>query len=194
MTPRDALRLAAAALAVGLTPAPAPALVAVLSSADVEEALEVGRAGVTQEDFGEEWRIRLPGGEEIVVTTPFSQLAHAARQAAFRGEVLTDRQRQEQLDRGRGRILLLVTMYGSRVDFARWYQPTLQVGDRVVKATLAQNERTALSLEERRFAARNLYVFPIEGLPPRGAVTLVVQHSVERREVLRARLDLAKMR
>lgn len=194
MTPRDALRVAAAALAVGLTPGPGAAILPALSPADVEEALELGRTSVTQEDFGEEWRVRLPDGEEIVVTTPFSQLAHAARQAAFRGEPLTDKQRQEQIDRAKGRIQLLVTMYGSRVDFARWYQPTLQVGDRVVKATLAQNERTALRLEDGRFAARNLYVFPIEGLPPRGVVTLAIQHSVERREVLRARLDLAKMR
>lgn len=194
MTPRAAIRLAAASILVCAWPLPAPALILQLSPADIEEALELGTSAVTQEDFGEEWRVRLPGGEEIVVTTPFSRLAHAARQAAFRGEPLTEKQRQEQLDRGTGKLHLVVTMYGRQVDFARWYQPVLQVGERVVKATLAQNERTALRLEDGRFAARNLYVFLLEGLPPRGTVTLVVRHSVEQKEILRARLDLSPMR
>ncbi len=189
-----AIRLAAASLLVGAWPVPAAALIPELSPADIQEALEVGTSAVTQEDFGEEWQLRLPGGEEIVLSTPFSRLALAARRAAFRGEPLNEKQRQEQLDRGKGKLQLLVTIYGGQADFARWYQAVLRVGDRDVKATFTQNERTALRLEDRRFAARNVYVFPLEGLPARGSVTLVVRHSIDQTEVLRAPLDLARVR
>lgn len=173
---------------------PAAGILADLSPADIQLALELGTTAMIQEDFGEEWHVRLAGGEEILVTTPFSRLAFAARQAAFRGAALTEKQRQEQLDRGKGKLQLLVTMYGRQVDFARWYQPVLRVGDREVKATFTQNERTALRLEHGRFAARNVYVFPLDGLPPRGTVSLVVRGSVDQKEILRAPLDLSKMR
>lgn len=197
MSPIAGRRLWVLSLVGGLLAGPpdrALALTPELSAAEIAQALEVGAKGVTDEDFGEEWRVRLSGGGEIQVTTPFSRLAFAARQAAFRGEPLSDKQRQEQIDRSRGKLQLLVTAHGREVDFARWHQPVLRVGDREVKATFAQNERTALALEGGRFAARNLYVFPLEGLPPRGVVTLVVRHSVDRKEVLRAQLDLGKMR
>lgn len=187
--------LAAVVLAVAAGwPAVASGLIPTLSPADAQQAEEAGTQGVLQDDFGEEWRVSLPGGGEIVVTTPFSRLAHAARRAALAGEPLTDKQRQEQLDRGKNALQLMVTMHGRSPDFARWYQPVLRVGDQEVKATLAQNERTPLRLEDGRFAARNIYVFPLEGLPPRGTVTLVVQHSVQRKEVLRVSLELSKMR
>jgi len=175
-------------------PVPVAALVPTLSERDVQEALEVGRKGITQEDFGEEWRVPLPDGGEIVVTTPFSRLAAAGRQATFKGESLSDKQRQEQLDRGKGKLQLMVTMFGRTVDFARWYQPVLRVEGRDVKPTFTQNERTGLRLEDGRYAARNVYVFPLEGLPARGTVTLVVRQSVEEREVLRVPLDLSRMR
>lgn len=194
MTARQSLRLGTVLAVLALGPGLAHALVPELSPGDIETALEAGARGVAQEDFGDEWRVALPGGGEITVTTPFSRLAYAARQAAFRGEPLPDKQRQEQLDRGKGKLQLLVTMLGPAVDFARWFQPVLRVGGREVKASFAQNERTALRLEDGRFAARNLYVFPLEGLPPRGTVTLVVNHSVDRREVLRVSLDLSTMR
>jgi hypothetical protein len=169
------------------------ALLPTLGGPDIEAALEAGRTGVAQEDFGEEWRVPLPDGE-IVVTTPFARLAQAARQAALKGDPLSDKQRAEQLDRGKGRIQLMVTMRGGSVDFARWFQPVLMVGDKEVKPSFVQNERTALRLEDGHFAARNVYVFPLEGIPPRGTVTLVVQHSVDRKVVLRAPVDLSKMR
>ena len=189
-------RLVLAAVLVGLlrVPGPAAAIVPALAPADVEEALETGRQAVVQEDFGDEWRIALPDGGEIVVSTPFSRLAQAARQAALKGEPLNDKQRQEHIDRGKGKIQLLVTMYGRTVDFARWYQPVLKVAGREVKPTFTQNERTALKLDDGRFAARNVYVFPLEGVPPRGTVTLVVRHTVEQKEVMRAPVDLSKMR
>jgi hypothetical protein len=172
----------------------AGAVIGELSPADIARATDEGARGVTREDFGREWVVRLPGGEEVLATTPFSRVAHAARRAAFKDEPLSERQLQEQLDRGRGKLQLTVTVYGRQVDFARWYQPVLRVGTREVKPTFAQNERTGLRLEDGRFAARNIYVFPLETLPLDGTVTLVVQHAVERREVLRASLDLGKMR
>jgi len=188
------------ALALGLVllwgaPGPAPALVGDLTAAGVQEAIDAGTASITQEDFAEEWQLRLPGGEEVVVSTPFSRLALAARQAAMKGESLTEKQQQEQIDRGKGRIQLLVTMHGRARDFARWYQPVLLVGGREWKASFAQNERTPLPLEDGRYAARNVYVFPLEGLPTGGAVTLVVRGAPpDHKEVLRAALDLGKFR
>ncbi len=162
----------------------------------VREAIEAGVASITQDDFAEEWQLRLPGGEEVVVSTPFSRLALAARHATMKGEPLTDKQQKEQIDRGKGRIQLLVTMHGgpSR-SFARFYQPVLVVDGREVKASFVQNERTPLVQEDGRLAARNVYVFPLEGLPMNGAVTLVVRGAPpEQKEVLRAKIDFSKFR
>lgn len=194
MTGRPAWWLGGALALLLAGPGPAGALVVQLSPAQVEEALENGRQAVAHEDFGDEWRVPLPDGGEIVVSTPFSRVAYAARQAAFRGEPLTDKQREEAIDRGKGRIQLLVTMVGRAPDFARWYQPVLRVGGREVKASFVQNERSALRLDDGRYAARNVYVFPLEGLPARGVVTLVVRHQIEQKDVLRASVDLGKMR
>jgi hypothetical protein len=187
-------RVIAFAALLASVPVPAAAFIPVLSDREVAAALEVGEKGIAQEDFGEEWRVPLAEGAEIVVTTPFSRLAAAARQAAFKGEPLSDKQRQEQIDRGKGRIQLVVTMFGRAVDFAKWYQPTLRVGGQEIKATFAQNEHTALKLDDGRFAARNVYVFPVDQLPARGTVTLVVRHRIEQKEVLRVPVDLSKMR
>lgn len=194
LSPRAAAALGLFLAAAALAPAPAAALYPALSPAQVKEAVDAGTAGLTQEEFGEEWRVGLPGGGEIVAATPFSRLAWAARQAAFKEEPLSDKQRQEQLDRGQGKIQLTVTMHGPRADFARWYQAALRVGEREVKATFTQNERTPRRLEDGRFAARNVYVFPLEGLPPRGTVTLVVRQAPDQKEVMRASLDLSRMR
>jgi hypothetical protein len=189
---------AGAALLVGLLlgGAPgAPALEGDLNPAGVQAAIDAGTASLTEDDFADEWRVPLPDGGEIVVTTPFSRLALAARQAAMKGEPLADKDRQEQIDRGKGRIQLLVTMFGQRRDFARWYQAAVRVGDREVKATFVQNERTPLRLPDGRFAARNVYVFPLEELPARGSVTLVVRGAPPaHEEVLRVPLDLGKFR
>jgi hypothetical protein len=189
----------ALALVAGLCwglPAPAAALVGDLTAEGTREAIEAGMAAITQEDFVEEWQLRLPGGEDVVVSTPFSRLALAARQATMKGESLTEKQQKEQIDRGKGRIQLLVTMHGgpSR-SFARFYQPVLLVNGREVKATFVQNERTPLVQEDGRLAARNVYVFPLEGLPTNGAVTLLVRGAPpEQKEVLRAKIDLGKFR
>jgi hypothetical protein len=174
---------------------PAPALVGDLTADGIQQAIDAGTAGLTQDDFADEWQLRLPGGEEVVVSTPFSRLAQAARQAALKNEPLTEKQRQEQIDRGKGRIQLLVTMPGPSRDFARFYQPALVVNGQEIKATFVQNERTPLPVGNRQYAARNVYVFPLEGLPKDGSITLVVRDAPpELKEVLRAKLDLGKFR
>ena len=186
----------ATAVLLGLLGAPGSclALVGDLTPAGVQEAIDAGTASLTQDDFAEEWQLMLPGGEEVAVSTPFSRLALAARQAAMKGEPLTERKQKEQIDRGKGRIQLLVTMYGRERDFARWYQPVVVTGGREIKATFVQNERSPLRLPDGRFAARNVYVFALEELP-KGAVTLVVRGAPpENKEVLRAPLDLGKFR
>ena len=176
-------------------PGPAGALVGDLTTAGEDEAIEAGTASITQEDFAEEWQLRLPGGEEVAVSTPFSRLALAARQAAMKGESLSDKQRKEQIDRGRGRIQLVVTMHGRARDFARWYQPALVVRGREIKATFVQNERTPLRLEDGRYAARNVYVFPLEEISAGAPVTLVVRGAPpDHKEVLRSTLDFGKFR
>ncbi|HEY7142527.1 MAG TPA: hypothetical protein VIE44_20725 [Methylomirabilota bacterium] len=188
--------LALAALLLGGLPGPASALVGDLTADGIREAIEAGTAGITQDDFAEEWQLRTPGGEDIVVSTPFSRLALAARTSAMKDEALTEKQQKEQIDRGKGRIQLLVTMHGgpSR-SFARFYQPTLLVNGREVKASFVQNERTPLVQDDGRLAARNVYVFPLEGLPTTGVVTLVVRGAPpDQKEVLRATLDLGKFR
>ena len=189
------LALILGVVVLGGAPGPASALVGDLTPAGEAEAVDVGIAAITQEDFAEEWQLRLPGGEEVAVSTPFSRLALAARQAAMKGESLTEKQRKEQLDRGRGRIQLVVTMYGRARDFARWYQPALVVGGREVKATFVQNERTPLRLEDGRYAARNVYVFPLEEISAGAPVTLVVRGAPPaHKEVLRSTLDVGKFR
>jgi hypothetical protein len=196
MTPpgRPTAVLAAVLGAGALIVSEARALMPILSAEDVRRALDEGARAIAKEEFGEEWRVQLARGEEVLVTTPYARLAHAARRAAFKEEPLTDKQVQEQVERGQGKLQLQVTVYGREIDFARWYQAVLRVGTREVKATFVQNERTALRTEDGRFAARNIYVFPLEGVPPQGAVTLVIQHSIDRKEILRATLDLGRMR
>jgi hypothetical protein len=188
--------LALAALLLWGAPRPAPALVGDLTPDGIREAIDAGVAAITQDDFGEEWQLQLPGGEDIVVSTPFSRLALTARQIAMKGEVLTEKQQKEQIDRGKGRIQLLVTMHGgpSRT-FARFYTPVLLVNGKEVKASFVQNERTPIPEDDGRLAARNVYVFPLEGLPKNGTVTLVVRDAPpDQKEVLRAKLDLSKFR
>jgi hypothetical protein len=193
---RPRLRAAGLAWLVGWgAGGPAEALIPTLTPEEAQGALQAGVEGLTKEDFEEEWAVRFPGGEAIVVSTPFSRLALVARRQAYKGgEPLTEKQIQEQVDRGKDRIQLLVTLFGSQHDFARWYQPVLVVGNREVKATFVQNERSTLRQEDGRFAARNVYVFPLEGLPPNGTVTLVVRTTPERKEVFRGAIELGRFR
>jgi hypothetical protein len=62
-----------------------------------------------------------------------------------------------------------------------------------IKASFAQNERTALRDNDGQFTARCLYVFPAEGVDPKATVTLLVR-DVEEKVVAKFTVDLAAMR
>jgi hypothetical protein len=195
MSPRGVVAVAALLgwLAAGLVPA--AAFIPVLSDKDVETALDVGEKSIAQADFDDEWRVPLPDGFEIEVATPFYRVASAARRASFKNEPLADKDRDEAIERGKGKVQLKVTLVGPSVNFARWYtEAVLVAGRQEVKATFVQPEHTALKLPDNRWAARNIFVFPVEGLPAKGTVILVVRHRIEKKEVWRAPIDLSKMR
>ena len=78
-------------------------------------------------------------------------------------------------------------------DFARFYVPALLRGQQSIKANFTQNERTALREEDGSYTARCMYVFPAEGLDPKGTVTLVVKGSDDK-PVARFTVDLSVMR
>ena len=65
---RVAAALAIAVLLLGGFPRPAPALVGNLTEAGILEATDAGIASITQDEFAEEWQLRLPGGEDVVVS------------------------------------------------------------------------------------------------------------------------------
>ena len=101
------------ALVVGMfLPAPAWAVFFTPSPQQVEEAIELGRTSVTEERFGEEWQVTLKG-ESVTVTTSFSRLALAARNAAFKRESLSSSEIKRLLDRGKGRIHFLAALRGT---------------------------------------------------------------------------------
>jgi hypothetical protein len=181
------------ALAGGLfLPSAAGAVFLTPTAKQVEEALELGRTSVSQERFGEEWEVAVKD-ESVTVVTPFSRLALAARNAAFKRESLAAAEVRKILDRGKGRIHFLAALRGTQAEFARFYEGVLLVKGKEVKPVFVQNERTAAPLEEGGFLARCLYVFPTDGLDPRGEVTLVVRLP-KGGEVFRAAIDLGSMR
>lgn len=183
---RCALALAA------LLPSSAWAVYLSLSPQQVEEALDLGRTSVSEERFGEEWQVAVKD-ESVSVTTVFSRLALAARNAAFKREPLPTSEVQKLLDRGKGRIHFLAALRGRQPEFARFYEATLIAKGKELKPVFAQNERTAQPVEGGAFLARCLYVFPTEGLDPRGKVTLLVRQP-RGQEVFRTTIDLATMR
>lgn len=175
-----------------LFPSSAGAIFLTLSARQVEEALELGRTSVTRDRFGEEWQVALKG-ESVSVTTLFSRVALAARNAAFKRQTLDASEIKKILERGKGRIQFLAELRGAQAEFARFYEPVLLVKGKEVKPLFVQNERTAAPLEDGGFLARCLYVFPTEGLDPRGKVILVVRRP-DAGEVFRAPIDLETMR
>jgi len=173
--------------------APGEAVSFVLADRDREQAIRAGKKSIVLEEFGAEWRLRDASGQALVVMTPFHRLALAARNSAFRGEEIRPRDIESVLKDHTGMLAFWATLRGSKVDFARFYTPTLMAGSLAVKASFVQNERTALREEDGKFAARCFYVFPADGLDPKGRVTLVVRDA-EEREVAKFTVDLAAMR
>jgi hypothetical protein len=187
--------IAAAGLGVCLTVVtPLDAASFTLTTAGRSAAVTAGRRSVITEDFGAEWTVKGDApGQTVTVMTPFHRLALAARNSAFKNEELRPKDVETLLRDERGTLTLWATLTGDRADFARFYTPVLATGGHEIKASFAQNERTARREEDGRYTARCLYVFPAEGLKPDDRLTLIVKDSADK-PVARFTVDLAAMR
>lgn len=172
---------------------PLDALLLTLSPRDRDEAMRAGRRSVIDENWGGEWRVDAGAGQVVTVMTPFHRLALAARNSAFQDRELKPRDVEALLKEQEGKLMFWATLRGGRVDFARFYAPALVAGPQQIKASFAQNERTALRGDDGQFTARCLYVFPTETLDPRATVTLLVRDG-EEKLVAKFTVDLSAMR
>lgn len=165
-----------------------------LTPREAQDAVRFGERSVTSEEFGREWQAVSSSGESLTVVTPFFRLAQAARNAAFKGQSLKEREVSTLLRAERGQLLFWALLRGMREDFARWYRAVLLVpGKGEVRPSFVQNERTALRQEDGRFVARSVYGFSTDGLDPRGRLTLVVRDRDDR-EVAKFSVNLSTMR
>jgi hypothetical protein len=175
----------------------APAVVAAASfTLDPEarrEALRVGARSVTLDTFDTEWRVAGGSGETVTVITPFHRLVLAARHAAFRNEPLKDNQPEKLLREQRDRLVLWANLRGPREDFARFYTPRIQLGDREIEPSFVQNERTAARAPDGGYLARCVYGFPIKNMTPNARLLLIVRDA-DGRDAHRFTIDLASMR
>ena len=180
-------------LALLALPGTAASAALALSEVEMREAMRLGERSITTERFDDEWRVRNARGDLALVMTPFHRLVVAARHAAFRNEPLKPGERDKLLDEQKDRLVVWVHLRGPREDFARFYQPRLTVGDREVKATFVQNERTALRQEDGTYLARCVYSFPTKEIGGGARVELVVADADGRR-VSAFAIDLGAMR
>ena len=187
---RAALALVALALAA---PGVAGAAALVLTDREQQAAIEVGERSVTVDAFDAEWRVAGAAGETVSVLTPFHRLAIAARHAAFSGKPLKPGEPARILRESRDRLVFWTSLRGPSEDFARYYVPRLIVGDREIKASFVQNERTAMRQDDGRYLARCVYGFPTKGVGGRDRVALVIGDG-DGRDVSRFTIDLALMR
>lgn len=164
-----------------------------LSDADKRAAIRAGERSVTAEGFDREWRVVNGGGETALVVTPFHRLVVAARHAAFKSDPLKPTEVDRILKEVDGRLVVWTYLRGRSEGFARFYVPRLMAGEREIKATFVQNERTAARQEDGAYLARCVYGFPVRDLPPRSRVALVVADA-DGRDVSRFAIDLAGMR
>ena len=187
------LLLAVAGLALTVT-RPLDAASFGLTPGERDAAIRIGKRSVVSEDFGAEWRVGGDApGQTLTVMTPFHRLALAARNSAFKSQELRQRDVDSLLKDQEGQLVLWATFRGPKADFARFYSPALVRGQQEIKASFAQNERTALREEDGRYTARCMYVFPVDGLDPKGKVTLVVKDPDDK-PVGRFTVDLSAMR
>ncbi|MGH7357032.1 MAG: hypothetical protein ACRELS_20945 [Candidatus Rokuibacteriota bacterium] len=182
-----------AALIVLATAAPAAAASLTLTDAQKRDALRVGERSITQETFGGEWRVRGANGETATVVTPFHRVALAGRNAAFEQKAVKPAEIERLLREQAARLILWVTVRGPKEDFARYYAPRLVVGDREIKATFVQNERTAARQDDGEYLARCVYGFPTRDLTATTRATLVVADA-DGKDVTRFSVDLGAMR
>ena len=175
-------------------PSVAAAATLALSESQQQEAIQAGESSVTVDAFDAEWRV--PGaaaGEAVTVMTPFHRLAIAARHAAFNKKPLKSGEPAKILKENRDRLVFWTTLRGASEDFARYYVPRLVVGDREIKASFVQNERTAMRQSDGKYLARCVYGFPTKDVKGRERVGLVIGDG-DGRDVSRFNIDLALMR
>lgn len=165
-----------------------------LTPRETEEAIRFGQRSVVSEDFDREWKIAGTSGESVTVVTPFFRLVQAARNATFKSETLKPQEIDSLLKERQGKLFFWASLRGRQADFSRWYRAVLLVsGKDEIKPSFVQNERTPLRQEDGHFLSRSLYVFPTDGLAPKGRVTLVVRDKDEH-EVAKFPIDLSTMR
>jgi hypothetical protein len=164
-----------------------------LSDADKRAAIHTGERSITTETFDREWRVTNGGGETATVLTPFHRLTVAARHAAFKNDSLKPADVARVLKEDAGRLVVWVNLRGKGEDFARFYVPRLVAGDREIKASFVQNERTAVRQDDGAYLARCVYGFPVQDLTGNTRVALVVVDP-DGRDVSRFTIDLASMR
>lgn len=184
-------RLAVLGLALAAWGPAAGAASLTLDGRGREEAVRLGQRSVTSETFGDEWRVT-HGGESVSVMTPFHRLALAARHAAFKNEPLKAQDQERMLLDLKDRLMLQVELRGEREDFARHLAPRLLVGERVVRPSVVQNERTAIRAD-RGYLARCIYWFPSRDIPDDARLVLRIE-TPEGRERARFHIDLGAMR
>jgi len=186
--------LALAVLGWLLVGAPAGAALLSMTEAQQAEALRVGQRSVTSETaFDAEWRVDNAAGESLTVITPFYRLALAARNAAFKNEMVKPQEQTKMVESLRDRLMFWVHLHGTREDFARYYAPRLLVGDLEVEPVFVQNERTGLRQANGSFLARSIYAFPRKDVTDKSRVVLVIRDA-EGQLKSRFAVDLAKMR
>jgi len=184
------LALGAYALATGS----ADAVFLTLTPKERDAAIDMGRQSIISDRFGAEWKVSGEGaGEALVVMTPFHRLALAARNSAFKSEELKTKDIDSIMREQEGRLTLWATLRGGKADFARFYTPLLVNGQRQIKATFTQNERTARREDDGGYTARCIYVFPTEGLQPGEPLVLLVKDTNDT-QVAKFTLNLGAMR
>ncbi len=164
-----------------------------LTAEQKEQALRVGERSVTSETFDGEWRVRGSDGATASVLTPFHRLVVAGRHAGFEGKPVKPAAADKLLKEQAGRLVIWVQLRGKAQDFARFYEPRLLVGERRIKPSFIQNERTAARTEDGDYVARCVYGFPINDVPGKSKVALVVADR-DGNDVSRFTIDLSAMR
>ena len=180
------------ALAVGIA-SEVTAASFTLSDADKAAAIRAGQRSIATETYDREWRVTNGEGESAMILTPFHRLTVAARHAAFKNDPLKPTEVDRVLKESTNRLMVWVNLRGRGEDFARFYVPRLVAGDREIKASFVQNERTAIRQEDGVYMARCVYGFPVQDITGRAKVALVVA-DLDGRDVSRFTIDLASMR
>lgn len=180
-------------VALAAWPGVAGAATLTLTERQQQDAIHTGERSVTADSFGDEWRVAAAAGETATVLTPFHRLAVAARHAAFNKKPLKPGEPAKILKENRDRLVFSTDLRGSSEDFARFYVPRLLVGDREIKPSFVQNERTAVRQADGAYLARCVYGFPTKDVKGVERVALVIGDA-DGRDVSRFTIDLAAMR